>query len=234
MGPHPGSVDTVVTSRLNGKAPVLDDLTGWVTDIIEALGYVGVAALVALESVFPPIPSEVVLPMAGFVAGRGDASFLGMVFAATLGSVAGSWILYGLAGAIGPVRLRAFVVKRGRWFGVKEEDLDKAESWFDKRSGAAVLICRCVPLIRSLISVPAGFRHMPLPQFTFYTAVGSAIWNFMLIGAGALLGERWESVGDYVSILQWAVIATILAAMGVLVWKRILKPRLAAAGDLPD
>ena len=213
---------------------MLDDLSDWVTDIIETLGYVGVAVLVALESLFPPVPSEVVLPLAGFVAGRGDASFLGMVFAATVGSVAGSWILYGISGAIGPDRLRAFVVKRGRWFGVKEADLDRAEAWFDKRAGAAVLIGRCVPLVRSLVSVPAGFRRMPFPQFTFYTAIGSAIWNFALIGAGALLGDRWEQVGDYVGLLQGAVIVAIVAAVCWFVWTRFVRPRLSAAGDLPD
>ena len=213
---------------------VLDDLTDWVTDVVETLGYVGVAVLVALESVFPPIPSEVVLPLAGFVTGRGDASFVGMVGAATLGSVAGAWVLYGISAAIGPERLRAFVVRRGRWFGVKEADLDRAEAWFDKRSGAAVLIGRCVPLVRSLVSVPAGFRRMPFLRFTVYTAIGSAVWNVALIGGGAVLGDRWERVGDYVGLLQGALIITVVAGVAVFVWRRIVKPRLAAAGDLPD
>ena len=208
---------------------MLDGLIGWATDVVEALGYVGVALLVALESVFPPIPSEIVLPMAGFVVGRGDASFAGMVAAATAGSVAGSWVLYGMSAAVGPVRLRAFVVRWGRWFGVKAADLDRAEGWFDRRSDAAVLIGRCVPLIRSLVSVPAGFRRMPLLRFTLLTAMGSAVWNFALIGAGALLGERWEEVGDYVGLLQGVV---ILGAVGYFVWRRLIRPRHAAAGDV--
>jgi len=212
---------------------MLDDLTRWVTDVVDALGYAGVAFLVALESVFPPIPSEIVLPLAGFVAGRGDASFLGMVAAATAGSVVGAWILYGFSAWIGPVRLRRFVVRRGRWFGVKEADLDRSEAWFDRRAGAAVLIGRCVPLIRSLVSIPAGFRRMPLLRFTLYTALGSAIWNTALIGAGALLGDRWEDVGDYVGLLQWVVIVTIVAGVSYFVWRRFIRPRLAAAGDLP-
>ena len=230
------SIETLrlMTVDEDGRAStVLDNLTGWVTDVVDALGYIGVALLVALESVFPPIPSEVVLPLAGFVAGQGDASFLGMVAAATTGSVVGAWVLYGLSAAIGPVRLRAFVVRWGRWFGVKEADLDKSEAWFDRRSDAAVLIGRCVPLIRSLVSVPAGFRRMPLLRFTLLTAIGSAAWNFALIGAGALLGDRWEEVGDYVGILQGVVIVAIVGALGYFVWRRFLKPRLAAAGDLP-
>ena len=217
---------------------MVDDLTEWITRIIETLGYVGVALLVALESVFPPIPSEIVLPMAGFVAGRGDASVLGMVAASTLGSVAGSWVLYGLSAAIGPDRLHAFVVRNGRWFGVKESDLQRAEDWFDRRSDMAVFFGRCVPLVRSLVSVPAGFRRMPLLRFTLLTAAGSALWNFALIGAGALLGEQWHVVGDYVGILQYVVIAGILAALAYWVWKRFIGPRLkrsteeiAPAGD---
>ena len=151
---------------------MFDDLTQRVTDIVESFGYLGVAALVALENLFPPIPSEAVLPLAGFVAGRGDASYLGMVLAATIGSIVGAWMLYGISAAIGPLRLHRFVVRFGRWFGLKEHDLVRAETWFDRRSDAAVLVGRCIPLIRSIVSVPAGFRRMPLPRFTVLTALG--------------------------------------------------------------
>jgi membrane protein DedA with SNARE-associated domain len=212
---------------------MLDDLVGWVTDVVEALGYLGVAFLVALENVFPPIPSEAVLPLAGFVAGRGDAHLLGMILAATAGSVVGSWILYGIAAAIGPTRLRAFIARYGRWFGVREHHLARAEAWFDRRAGAAVLIGRCVPLIRSIVSVPAGFRRMPIRRFTALTAIGSAIWNTALISAGAVLGERWERVGDVVGLLQGAVILAVVGLIGSVIWVRLIRPRLAAAGDLP-
>ena len=126
-------------------------MTEWVTDIVDRLGYIGVAFLVALESVFPPIPSEIILPLAGFVAGQGDANFVGMVLAATVGSLVGAWILYGISAAIGPVRLHRFIDRYGRWFGVKEADLVRAEEWFDRRSTYAVLFGRCVPLIRSIV-----------------------------------------------------------------------------------
>jgi membrane protein DedA with SNARE-associated domain len=212
---------------------MLNDLTGWVTDVIDALGYVGVAFLVALESVFPPIPSEVVLPLAGFVAGSGEASVPGMIIAATIGSVIGALILYTIAALIGPVRLRAFIVRFGRWFGLKERDLDRAEEWFDRRANIAVLLGRCVPLIRSIVSIPAGFRQMPLVPFVIYTAIGSAIWNTALIGAGAALGDRWDEVGDVVGLLQGAVVVAIVAGVLWFVWSRLVKPRLAAAGDLP-
>ena len=212
---------------------MLDDIVTWVTDVIDALGYLGVAFLVALENVFPPIPSEVVLPLAGFVAGRGDADIVGMILAATAGSVVGAWGLYAIAAAIGPVRLRAFIVRFGRWFSVREHHLDRAEAWFDRRANAAVLIGRCVPLIRSVVSVPAGFRRMPLGRFTVLTAIGSALWNTALISAGAVLGERWERVGDIVGLFQGAVILAIGGMLAWFAWRGLIRPRLAAAGDLP-
>lgn len=212
---------------------MFDDLTDRVTDIVESFGYLGVLALVAIENLFPPIPSEAVLPLAGFVAGRGDASYFGMVLAATMGSIIGAWALYGIAAGIGPLRLHRFVVRFGRWFGIKEHDLARAEEWFDRRSDAAVLVGRCIPLIRSIVSVPAGFRRMPLVRFTVLTAIGSTVWNAALIGAGAILGERWERVGSVVGLLQGVVIVVVVALLAWFVWRRFLRPRLARAGDLP-
>lgn len=214
---------------------MLGDLSDWVSDVIEAIGYAGVALLVALESIFPPIPSEVVLPFAGFWAGKKGAPEVFLMFvAATVGSVVGAWVLYGIAAGIGPDRLRRFIVARGRWFGVNERDLDRAEAWFDKRANAAVLLGRCVPLVRSIVSIPAGFRRMPLLRFTVYTAIGSFLWNVALISAGAILGNRWEKVGDVVGLLQWAVIIVVGGLAGWFLWTRFLRPRLARAGDLPD
>jgi membrane protein DedA with SNARE-associated domain len=212
---------------------VFDGITEWVTDVVDALGYVGVAFLVALENLFPPIPSEVVLPLAGFVAGRGDAWVVGMVIAATIGSTVGAWALYGVAAAIGPDRLRAVVVRYGRWLRLDEADLDRAESWFDKRSGTAVLVGRCVPLIRSLVSIPAGFRRMPLGQFTLYTVAGSLVWNCALVGAGYALGDRWEEVGDWVGYLQYVVIAVVVAAVAWFVWTRFVARRRANEAEPP-
>ncbi len=189
---------------------MLNDLAGWVQEVIERLGAIGVALLVILENVFPPIPSEIVLPFAGFVAQRGDGSVVLMIVAATVGAVVGALILYYVAALIGPVRLGVFIAKFGKWFGVKPADLMRAEQWFDRHAVAAVLLGRCVPLIRSVVSVPAGFRRMPLVPFIAYTALGSAVWNTVLIGAGAVLGNQWEKVEPYVAVLQWLVLATIV------------------------
>ncbi|MFM9112525.1 MAG: DedA family protein [Actinomycetota bacterium] len=200
---------------------MLSNLAQWVQDVIESLGYLGVALLVIAENLFPPIPSEIVLPFAGFVARRGDGSVVVMVLASTVGSVVGALVLYAIAAAIGPERIHTFVVRFGKWFGVKEADMVRAEEWFDRRSNVAVLVGRCVPLIRSLVSIPAGFRRMRFVPFIVLTAVGSAVWNVALIGAGAALGDQWDVVGDYVGVFQWLVIAVIVAVVIRFAVKRI-------------
>ena len=211
---------------------MLGDLANWVQDVINQFGYFGVALLVVIENIFPPIPSEIVLPFAGFVAQQGsagvaqsDTSVIGMMIAATIGSVVGALILYVISSAIGPERLRAFVQRFGRWFGVKQTDLLRAEAWFDRRSFVAVLVGRCVPLIRSIVSIPAGFRRMKLTSFILLTAVGSAVWNIALIGTGALLGDQWERVGEYVGVFQWLVIAAILVLLVRFVYLRLQNRR---------
>jgi membrane protein DedA with SNARE-associated domain len=207
---------------------MLTEIADWVTQVIEKLGYLGVAFLVALENVFPPIPSEVVLPFAGFVASDGDAWLPGMVLAATSGSLVGAWVLYGVAAFVGPLRLRRFVERYGRWLSVSVDDLEKAESWFDRHSQLAVLICRCVPLIRSLVSIPAGFRRMPFATFTLYTVIGSAVWNIALVGAGYLLRDSWEDVEPIMGVVQWIVVAAILFALLWFLWRRVIGPRVGA------
>ena len=217
---------------------MLGDLANWVQDVINQFGYLGVALLVVIENVFPPIPSEIVLPFAGFVAQQGasavnagadgaqsDTTVIGMMIAATIGSVVGALILYFISAAIGPQRLRQFVERFGKWFGVKTADLVRAEEWFDRRSVAAVLVGRCVPLIRSIVSIPAGFRRMKLTSFVVLTAIGSAVWNIALIGAGAVLGDQWERVGEYVGVFQWLVIVAILVLIVRFVVSRLKNRR---------
>ncbi|HSO48920.1 MAG TPA: DedA family protein [Acidimicrobiia bacterium] len=208
---------------------MLDGLVDWVTSVVETLGYGGVAFLVALENLFPPIPSEVVLPLAGFVASSGDASLVGMIVAATIGSMVGAFLLYGIAAAVGPIRLRALVVRHGRWFGLDETDLDKTEEWFDRKANSAVLICRCIPLMRSLISIPAGFRRMRLVPFTIFTLAGSLVWNVLLIGAGYLLGEQWNKVEAPLELFQTLVLLVIGLALAWFIWRKIVRPRLRGA-----
>lgn len=204
---------------------MLSGLSEWVTDVIRELGYVGVALLVALENLFPPIPSEIVLPFAGFVASDGDATLPGMIAAATVGSLAGAWLLYGIAAWIGPERMGRFVVRYGKWLRLTTDDIARAELWFDRRAVVAVLVGRCIPLIRSLVSIPAGFRRMPFATFTLYTVVGSLIWNSALIGAGYILRDNWEDIEPVLDVVQYVVVAAIILVVGWFVWTRVRSPR---------
>ena len=197
---------------------MFNSLATWVQDVIEQLGYLGVALLVVLENVFPPIPSEIVLPFAGFVAQRGSDSVVLMILAATVGSVIGALIMYWIAAVIGDERLHAFTRKFGKWVQIREADLTRAEEWFDRHAVSAVLVGRCVPLIRSVVSIPAGFRRMKLVPYIAYTFLGSLAWNIALVGAGAILGENWERVEPVVATFQWIVIVVILAGIARLAY----------------
>jgi membrane protein DedA with SNARE-associated domain len=197
---------------------MFNSLATWVQDVIEQLGYLGVALLVVLENVFPPIPSEIVLPFAGFVAQRGSDSVVLMILAATVGSVIGALIMYWIAAVIGDERLHAFTRRFGKWVQIREADLTRAEEWFDRHAVSAVLVGRCVPLIRSVVSIPAGFRRMKLVPYIAYTFLGSLVWNIALVGAGAILGENWERVEPVVATFQWIVIVVILAGIARLAY----------------
>ncbi|MDI5941952.1 DedA family protein, partial [Micromonospora sp. DH15] len=185
-------------------------LTGWVADVIGALGAVGVALLVALESIIPPIPSEIVLAMAGYLASQGQFNVVLIVVAATVGSLLGALVLYWLGAALGEERLK-------RWLDhiplVDRDDLEKADRWFERHGRWAVLIGRVVPVVRSLVSVPAGANRMPLGEFVLLTTLGSGVWNALIVGAGFALGSRWEEVDRYSSWFNYA----IFAVFGVMV-----------------
>ena len=204
---------------------MLDWISDTAVDIIGRLGYLGVARLVAAETLFPPIPSEVVLPFAGFVARDGRATLWGMIIAATIGSLVGAWALYGIAAWIGPLRLEHFLLRYGRWLRLTPADIAKAERWFDRHANTAVLIGRCIPLIRSLISIPAGFRRMPFWIFTLFTIIGSLIWNTVMIGAGYLLRSQWHRVEPVLSVVQYVVVAGIVIVIVWFVWKRVALAR---------
>ena len=204
---------------------MLSSLATWVQDVIEQLGYLGVALLVVLENVFPPIPSEIVLPFAGFVAQQGSDSVVLMILAATVGSVIGALIMYWIAAIIGDERLHAFTRRFGKWVQIREADLTRAEEWFDRHAMSAVLVGRCVPLIRSVVSIPAGFRRMKLIPYIAYTFLGSLVWNIALVGAGAVLGENWERVEPVVATFQWIVIVVILAGLARLAYVVVQRRR---------
>ena len=200
----------------------LNGLTGWTASVIESLGELGVGLLVALENLVPPIPSEIVLSLAGFLASAGRVNLALVALAATAGSVVGALALYWLGYALGEDRLR-------RWLDriplVDADDLDTADRWFERHQNGAVLFGRMAPVVRSLVSVPAGANHMPLGRFTVLTAVGSGVWNCLFVGAGYALGSRWQSVERYSHWFDYAIGAFFVVAIAT--W--VVRKRRAAA-----
>lgn len=197
-------------------------LVGYVTDLVERLGGPGAGLAVALENLFPPIPSEVILPLAGFTASQGKMNLYGAIAWTTLGSVVGAMLLYYVGVAVGRDRIRAIVARLPL---VKLEDVDRTEAWFHRHGGKAVFFGRMIPIFRSLISIPAGVERMPVARFLLYTTLGSAIWNTVFVLAGYLLGENWHTVESYVGTLQNLVIVVCVLAVGYFVGSRLLRAR---------
>jgi membrane protein DedA with SNARE-associated domain len=197
---------------------IIGNLEGWVTTVMEQLGEPGVGLLVLLENLFPPIPSEVILPLAGFTASQGEFLIISVILWATLGSVVGAIILYYVGALLGRDRTRAIFRKMPL---VSINDVDRTEAWFIKYEAKTVFFGRMVPIFRSLISIPAGVERMNMVLFIAYTAAGSLVWNSTLIYLGFILGENFHLVENYVGIFQYVVIAVVLAAIGYFVVRRL-------------
>ena len=194
---------------------IIEFLRMWSEKIMMALGYPGIFLVMLLECVFPPIPSEVIMPLAGFLVSQGEFNFWGVMLAGTLGSLVGALLLYWLGAWADEVILRKWVRKHGKWIQVSETDIDRAENWFAKHGQSVIFFGRMIPIIRSLISIPAGMERMSMWKFILYTALGSIIWNFLLTYGGILLGENWEQIIGWLDIYQ-NVVLVILAILGVL------------------
>lgn len=220
-----GNAQLLVGPRLaapQAAEPAGEGPVGWVTGLVERLGGPGAGLAVALENLFPPIPSEVILPLAGFTASQGEMSLFGAIAWTTLGSVLGAFVLYQVGAALGRDRMRAIVAKLPL---VKLEDVDRTEAWFLRHGVKAVFFGRMIPIFRSLISIPAGVERMPVPVFLLYTTLGSLIWNSAFVLAGFLLGENWHVVEAYVGTLQHVVIVVCVGAVGWFVVNRIRRTR---------
>ena len=206
--------------------PELTGLVGWIADVVAALGSVGVGVAVALEVIVPPIPSEVVLPLAGFLAGRGDLTVVGAIVGSTVGSVVGALGAYWLGAALGPDRVARL------WDRIplsEPDDLDRANAWFADHQQRAVLIGRFIPVVRSVVSIPAGVARMRLAPFVVLTALGSGIWNAVFVVAGYQLGSRWRTVGEYSDVLNWAVTAAIVLGLAWAAARRVARRRREVA-----
>ncbi|NJO44194.1 MAG: DedA family protein [Oscillatoriales cyanobacterium RM2_1_1] len=188
----------------------------WVTQTIQSLGYVGIAFLMFLENYFSPIPSEIIMPLGGFTASRGELQVLYVVLAGVLGSILGALPWYYLGKLVKKEQLMDLADRYGRWLTVSGEDIEKAQQWFDRRGQWAVLICRVVPGIRTYISLPAGMSHMPLMAFLIYSTIGTFIWIIFLTYAGYGLGKNYTLVEKFISPIAILVIASL--AIAVIVW----------------
>ena len=199
-------------------------VTDWIVALMGRLGSPGAGLLVALESIFPPIPSELILPLAGFAASRGDLHLAAAIVWTTLGSLVGALVLYLLGARLGEERLR----RAARTIPlVRESDIDRVDRWFDRHGGKAVFFGRMVPGVRSLISIPAGVGRMPVPRFVLLTTAGSLLWNSALVLAGYALGSRWEVVQTWVGRFQEVVIVLAVLLLVVVVVRRVRESRAA-------
>jgi membrane protein DedA with SNARE-associated domain len=205
----------------------VDGITRWATDVMASLGYLGLGLLVALEMVAPPLPSEVILPLAGFLCGRGEMAVFLAIAAATAGSVLGAFVLYELGRRVGEPRVRAFLRSKGRYLLLDEHDLERSQRWFARRGDLAVLLGRLIPGVRCFISIPAGLQRMHLGRFLVLTAVGSTVWNALLILLGYLVGARWRAISGAGTLVGNGVLALLALVLALLIARRLRERRTA-------
>lgn len=179
-------------------------------NVILSTGYAGIVLLMFVENVFPPIPSEVIMPLAGFMAAKGQLTLGAIIAAGTIGSIIGALPLYFFGRAVGERRLKELVDKHGRWLTVSCDDIDRAQRWFDKHGATAVFACRLVPGIRSLVSIPAGLHRMKVVPFLVFTALGAALWTTVLATAGYFLGANFGKVEEYLDPISYFVFAALV------------------------
>ncbi|MCY7375798.1 MAG: DedA family protein [Pyrinomonadaceae bacterium] len=185
-------------------------MTDWIMNLIAATGYFGIVALMFIENIFPPIPSEFIMPLAGFMVTQDKFSLFGVIIAGTSGSIVGALPLYYLGAKVGEERLKKFAERHGRWLTLAPGDIERANGWFERHGAKAVFLCRLVPGIRSLISIPAGFNRMNLGSFLLFTTIGSGVWTSFLAYAGYFLGTNFREVGEYLDVATYLVFGTII------------------------
>jgi len=202
----------------------------FIIDIMNQHGYWGIALLIAIENIFPPIPSEVILTFGGFMTTFTQMSVWGVVLAATIGSVAGAVVLYGIGRWFNKERLERMITgKIGHMLRLKPGDISRAGKWFARRGKWTVFFCRFIPVVRSLISIPAGMAQMNLGLFLFLTVLGTTIWNIVLVTLGAFFGSSWQTIAEYAGIYS-AVGITALAVLtvgaGIWYYKKRIKSKV--------
>lgn len=194
-------------------------MENWITDIMSQYGYIGIFLLIMLENIFPPIPSEVILTFGGYMTTQSEMTAMGVILVSTAGSVAGAIILYGVGLLMDVSRLEKIVDRWGRVLRLTRKDIYKADSWFDKYGIWTVLFCRLIPLIRSLISIPAGMSNMKFGLFLLFTTLGTLIWNTILVSVGVAVGDNWEAIVGVMEVYSnIAYVLIIIAVIASILW----------------
>jgi membrane protein DedA with SNARE-associated domain len=206
-----------------GLGDILNAIKIWVENIISTMGYPGLYLVMFLENVFPPIPSEVVLPLAGSLTLTGKFSIPMITIVGMLGSLTGAFLFYGLGKWLGEPRVRQLMAKFGKYALLSNDDLDRSLEWFDKYDDWVIFFSRMVPIVRSLISIPAGIASMNFAKFSFYTVLGTALWSFALSFGGRLLGEQWPLIADFINTYQNVVLVLVVIAVLVFIGYRLIK-----------
>lgn len=225
---------TDISATATSDGSWLSSLADWAVSLMDVIGPAGAGLAIAMENLFPPLPSEVILPMAGLASSRGSFTLFEALFWTTAGSIVGAMLLYGLGAWLGVARLRAIAAKVPL---LHPEDIDRTVAWFSRHGGKAVFFGRMIPIFRSLISIPAGITRMPLWRFALLTAAGSLIWNSIFVLSGFFLGESWHIVERYADILQYVVIGGAALAVAWFVFVRVralLAERGSGSGAEPE
>jgi membrane protein DedA with SNARE-associated domain len=186
-------------------------LASWIEGIVETTGVLGIALLMFLENVFPPIPSELIMPLAGYTAAKGEVSLVLVILAGTAGSLAGALFWYFLGRLVDHERFKLFADRHGRWLTMSRADIEKADDWFDTYGHWAVLFGRLIPTVRTLISIPAGLSEMPLGRFLIYSGIGTAAWTTLLAVFGYVFGSEYPELERWIDPLSWGVVALMVA-----------------------
>ncbi len=203
-------------------------MQNWITETMESFGYLGIFLLIALENLFPPIPSEVILTFGGFMTTTSTLTKTGVIFFSTLGSVFGAILLFGIGTLLDVQKLEKIVGKWGHILRLTKKDIHKANEWFTKYGVWTVFFCRLIPLIRSLISIPAGMSRMNFWIFLLFTTLGSLIWNTILVTVGASVGSSWEKIVSYMDVYSNIIYALLAVGLGILIFIFIKKRRRSA------
>lgn len=194
-------------------------MENWIIEIMNSYGYLGIVLLIALENIFPPIPSEVILTFSGFLTTTSDVTIMGVIIFSTIGSVIGAIILFGIGRLLDVEKLEKIVNRWGHILRLTQKDVQKADAWFRKIGVWAVLIGRLVPIVRSLISIPAGMARMNFGIFLFFTMIGSLIWNSVLVSIGAKLGTSWNTILQYMNLYSNVVlIFLVILFLLLIIW----------------